>query len=456
MLNFSALPMYDDPAIAYDQIAATLEPGQKYTQTGFDYEGLPTKRVEELYPNHPMFDADGSNSYEVSQGGLSNCVLLSRLCGLSEAKNKYTVKDLIYPLTVSPIGLYFISVAQGLGRKWLPFDSSVPLYNDPNLWYNGRPRNVDVQKNNPVLWAMLMEKGTATIRGSYAQIDAGNIQNSFPGWVPIVRKNATTFAEYQAILADGGYGGFSYTQQKDALGNPVSVEGLYLSHEHSLLDAFEYEGSQAVRVANPWGGGKDLIGSPQFADGSPFWDLSPELKAKEAMTKGRDGEYWLSYSVLCAYMGKSDVLFEIPLPWAKYPHAKTFSFEFTDQTGALFTDWPNQDELMAIAAATQQYELEVFEPTEFYGQTFWHTGSRGSKHSFLMVFDESDRANKYAKSCLPGDKGWWGRPSWTEGTLQPGKYRVYPATVSNKDRGKLSTFLLGSKPFALTQKSFVV
>jgi hypothetical protein len=64
MLNFSALPMYDDPAIAYDQIAATLSPGQKYTQTGFDYEGLPTKRVEELYPKYPMFDADGSNSFK--------------------------------------------------------------------------------------------------------------------------------------------------------------------------------------------------------------------------------------------------------------------------------------------------------------------------------------------------------------------------------------------------------
>jgi hypothetical protein len=99
--------------------------------------------------------------------------------------------------------------------------------------------------------------------------------------------------------------------------------------------------------------------------------------------------------------------------------------------------------------ATQQFEVEVFEPTEFYGQTFWNFGSTGTKHSFLMVFNESDRANKYAISRIPGDKGWWGRPSWTEGTLQPGKYRVYPATVSNKDRGKLSAFLLGSKPFGV-------
>jgi Calpain family cysteine protease len=441
--------MYDDPIAAYAEISAALQPGQKYTQSGFDYEGLPTKRVEELYPIHPMFDADGSNSYEVSQGGLSDCVLLSRVCALAEAKNKYQIKDLIYPLTVSPIGLYFISVAQGLGRKWLPFDSSVPLYNDPTLWYNGRPRNVDIQKQNPVLWPMLMEKGTATIRGKYSQLDAGNIQNPYPGWVPIVRKMTKTFAEVLSCIAEGGYGGISFTQPKDASGNPVSVPGVYLGHEHSLLDAFEYEGAQAVRISNPWGGADDLVGSPQFADDSPFWDLTPELKAKGALTKGRGGEYWISYSVLCSYMGKSDILFEIPLPWSKYPVTKTFDVEFTDATGQLFTDWPNQNELMAIAGLHGQYEIEVLEPTEFYAQTFWGQGATGSRHSFFMVFNDADKSNKYAASRLPGDRGWWGRPSWAEGLLMPGKYRVYPATVSRLDRGKLSTFLLGSKPFNL-------
>jgi hypothetical protein len=443
--------LYDDPITAYNDLVANLIPGQKYVQTDFDYEGNPTRRAEELFPNVPLFDANGANSYEVGQGGIGDCGTLAHLCGIAEAKNSFTIEDCIYPTTVSPYGLYMISAAEGFNKKWFAIDSNISVYppNFKNSWMRGTAICVSPVKANPTLWATILEKGAAMrTGGKYSSL----LVESVSTWLPFIYVIATTFEEFKAVTDAGGYGVITYKQPVDAAGVNISVPGIVTGHAFAVVDAIQIDNLKVVRVENPWAGGSDY-NSEFISDTSPIWDSHPEFAEQLKATKGIDGAYWITFEELQRLSNSMTVECKIILPYIQYPIQKMFEYEFDDTfVNAGCTDWPNLIELRRVAASkNDKVVLTCNEPTNFYITTLWLPGSTGSRHSYVNVALDIDL--NHAVPRIPFAYGWWHRPSIIKGKLEANlEYHLYPATVSETtDRGKMQIFVLADKPFNLTR-----
>ncbi|MGL5059315.1 MAG: C2 family cysteine protease, partial [Microcoleus sp.] len=325
------LTFYPDPAQAYQELSSAIPEGQKYTQEGFDYEGKPTRRVEDIYPGVPLFDESGASAWHVGQGNLSNCMILSDLAAMASSSNPYTIEDIIYPNTVSPIGLYMVSIADGLDRKWFPIDSFVPTNNDRPIYARG----VD----GTTIWPGLIEKAAATLKGnSYASLDSKVIQSPNFYWVPSVNTTCTTFEEILAAVQMGGYGRVVFSKRTDAAGVEIKTPGIVLDHAFGLVSALQVGEHRVLRLSNPWIGGNDYA-SPLYADDAPFWAENGLLDKVVETTKG--GEFWLSleeFKQLSGSLWSSQM--RIPLPHPQLPHSIAFDAEFTD-ANAVVGNWPS-------------------------------------------------------------------------------------------------------------------
>jgi hypothetical protein len=424
------LTFYADPIEAYNQIAATISEGQKYTQDGFDYQGKTIKRLEEIYPTSPVFDQDGADSWEVSQGSISNCMLLSDLTGLARSKGPYTVKDCLYPNTASPIGLYLASIADGLERKWFAFDSNVPVGS------SGKPSNAR-GIDGATIWPALMEKAAAVLKGnSYAALDASVIQSPNFYWIPSISVPATTFEEVLKSVETGGYGRAGFNQQKDASGAVIKIPGLVMSHAFGLVDALQVGEHRLVRISNPWGGGVDFV-SPLYADDAQFWIDRPELASQRSATSS-SGEFWMGWDELMQLGNVIGNKMRQPLPFPGLTHTFAFDATFTDAT-ATIRDWPSAKDLRPLGMSRK---ITLTEPTDIAIATSWQPGGSGPRHSYALVTDGTATTE-----LMDRGYGWWGGDGFTRKVLPAGTYEITPAVVGPAaTRGTVQLIVLSSNP----------
>jgi Calpain family cysteine protease len=422
---------YSDPISAYEQLSATVPAGEKYTQSGFDYQGKTIKRLEAIYPTAPVFDADGADPWEIAQGGISDCMMLSDLSGLAKCTGPYTVKDCIYPTTVSPIGLYLASIADGLDRKWFAFDSNVPVGS------SGKPTNAK-GLDGATLWPALMEKASATLKGdSYASLDCTVIQSPNFYWVPSINIPVTTFEEMLRSIKNGGYGRVGFDEQRDASGAVVTIPGLILDHAFGLIDALQVGNHQLIRVSNPWGGGADY-NSPLYGDDSQFWIDHPELADKKA-TALKHGEFWMGWDELMS-LGHLTGKMRQPLPMPGYPSVVAFDHVF-DAFNKTIGRWPTVKELRKF----KTYKFTITEPTEVIISTSWQSDSTGFRHSYMYLTNGVSTTSMIGRGY-----GWWGGDGYNKVTLIPGTYEFIAGCVDqNVDNGTLQVIVLSEKPVTI-------
>lgn len=457
---------YADPIAGYNSIAATVPSGQRYAQ-GFDFEGAVVEYAEKIYPNGKLFDpVNGANAWDFAQQELSDCVYLAELGGISESQNVYTIeKDLIYPTVVSPIGLYMISVADGLQRKWMPIDSRVPVFpaTEPRVFLRGFPRFAcpnQVESNGESwLWGMIFEKAAAVLRGNYTAINQYNIGKPFPGWLPTMKRYVSDFAGVLDCVQRGGYAGITMRQQTNAAGLPIEIPGITLNHQYEVVNAarivdksgFTHE---ILRIHNPWSAGSVDYKSPLYDEDSPFWidNKSPSNDKLYSQAKGHAGDFWVGFTELANLRGTSSYSFKIPLPITKYPYQRCINFTIDATTATKATDrwngrYPEQGQLKPIAIAKKDLiVIDCAEPTEFLVQTKFLPGAIGALHSYIVLAANSSDVSliNWNNGC-----GYWGSEGCFRFTLSAGRLNFYPAAVEQPtDRGTMEILILADKPTA--------
>jgi hypothetical protein len=426
-----ALKLYDDPVLAYNEIAATIAPGDRYVQD-FDYSVIEkpacvsSEYLEVLYPLSPVTDGD-IDSWQIDQGSLGNCGTMANIAGYASISqdSEWALERGIYPLAPSAIGLYLVRVCDpdnATGIKWVAIDSKVPTD------VNGKFSLVD--GGSKVLAIILLVKAACTMKGGcFDEItNSAQLRNSFSWW-PNILVMASNFADFKHALDAGGNAVFSMSQQLDAAGGEVTPSGVVYGHAFAVVDAIEGEGYQLVRIENPWSGGSDYA-SP-YADDSPFWDEHPELAQKKADAKAALGNYWIDWQTFCLLSGKTIHDLRVPLPYSKYPSIVTFRHEFTGNP-SVGQFQRTRDRVKELFLGLPQTKLTVTETCTLNLALAWLKGS-GNRHMSIKIVDAN---GVILQSTSP--ECWWGHGGLRSLTFSPGEYFIVPYTWDwDTDRGVL-------------------
>jgi Calpain family cysteine protease len=302
-----------DPIAKYEEIAASLPAGSKYVQS-FDYitienPGYSTpKYLESLYPTATIFGTDGDvGSHEISQGLLGACGTFALIASYASVKPgcKYRLEDAIYPLTPSPIGLYFVRVqdpANANGCAWVAIDSQMPCSPTGGSAFAYLP-------TSKALAPMLMLKAAATMRGGCFDEITNHPQLGLTfKWFPWKTATVSAFATFAAELEKGALYITSMTQQFDASGAAIKPAGVVYAHAFAVVDTLSVAnpgGSkiELVRIENPWAGGSDYVSD--YSEGAQFWIDHPDLGDKLADSCQSLGNYWVDWATFLKLSGKT-------------------------------------------------------------------------------------------------------------------------------------------------------
>jgi hypothetical protein len=308
----TAIPLIttNDPAAKYAEIAATLAPGAKYVQE-FDYttvenpKSIYPRYLEDIYPTATITDADGDlDGWTIAQSALGACGTFANIAGYASIpkSSPWAIENGIYPLTPSPIGLYFVRICDPLDYEqvtWVAIDSQMPC-NSPT----GSSAFISIGAQNALL-PCLLTKAAATVRGGcFDEItNHPKLKLKFT-WFPSETVAVTTFEAFKAALERGGIYVTSMAQQYDAAGNKITPVGVVYGHAWAVVAAIDGPDYQLVRLENPWGvTAKDFVSD--YSEDSPFWTARPELAEYQAQAKASGGSFWIDWATLGRLTGKN-------------------------------------------------------------------------------------------------------------------------------------------------------
>lgn len=433
--------LYDDPVIAYNEIAATVPAGERYCQS-FDYSiiELPkcttAKYLEVSFPNSPITDASGIDSWDITQGALGCCGSAAELAcyGSIPSDSDWALEKGIYPLERSPISLYLVRVfdCDTQSVKWVAIDSKAPCENT----VSSKSTCIWISDGQPLAPALLI-KAKCTMKGG----SFDTITNSDPfrkpfSWFPEVTFKCDTFAKFKEALSYGGIAITAMTQQYDADGLKINPPGVVLGHAFGLVDCIEHDGHQLVRIENPWGPSTSDYLSP-YSDDAPFWDAYPELAVKRADARAGGGNYWVDWETLKKLTGKTSFDVSVPMPNPKYPHLQYFREEMDGEPNLGTEWWTWKKRIFDRTPSDQVKRITIDEPTTLQVETSWMRGT-GDRHTRVYFMDAIGTVVASTQEAS------WGGKKVSEITLQPGVYGMYPLANQNVDRGLLQVRIYSS------------
>ena len=231
---------------------------QSYINSGTYY----FRNWDEVLPNADIMDPDGSISYnEAIQGGAGTCYLIATLGSMGEfpdlVKNLFVTKN---KNDADAIAIKFYV----RGKPWIVTVNEEMLYqwSTPTLKF-AKPAN-----DNQAMWAAIMEKAWAKLKGNYLIAEGGLVENGlhYLVGIPVFRYSTadiTTVAEAEAaydalVAADAAnylMGTGTAGSGNDQLSNSC---GIAQSHAYSILAAFTMTDASRVPhrcllIRNPWG-----------------------------------------------------------------------------------------------------------------------------------------------------------------------------------------------------------
>lgn len=438
----------ENPELYLAEIEESIPEGEKFTQDGFDFQGLETAYLEDIYPGEPITDGD-ANSWEAAQGSSlrsadgsyfgGNCGTIANIVALAACKDPdNTVESVIYPNTPSRTGCYCIRFADGLKYQWIAIDSRVPI----NRW--NKPMYCRPTQPEHGFWGSLLEKACATIRGdSYQEITNHAQQGiAFPGWFPSIRTSATNFEQAKRIIDAGGYAIFAFPKQlDDETGEVIRVPGIVLGHAFACVDAAQVvdddgEKHDLIRIENPWRGGADYQGP--YNDKSEFWNNASNFNHLVDASSQSGGNWWMSWQELLDVKRESSILFIEKIPTPEFPYVKEAYAKLSENT---FTPkrWPNLDQ---VKDAIAPIELIVNDYAPLRISLKWWD-KQGPCHARIFCVNEDGvviHKSPYA---------WWGRHmTYNIDKIEKGKYYFYPVTVDmHSDIGLMHIIFESDKEF---------
>lgn len=156
-------------------IASILESGSSYSDNDYveDEYNIEYKRWPSTpgYENNNIFDDGTVHFTEANQGGLGNCYFISSIATVSEWPN-YITDMFVSGTSQNGSGIYGIKFFIR-GKPWVvSIDDKLAFKNIYNTYYL---RGVNIGEDSNSMWAPILEKAWAKVKGSFEVSEGGFI-----------------------------------------------------------------------------------------------------------------------------------------------------------------------------------------------------------------------------------------------------------------------------------------
>ena len=233
------------------------------------------------YDEIKVFDTIDVN--DIAQGILGDCYFLAALSGLAEQPER--VKRTIVTSEANKSGKYSVRFYLRGVPKTITVDDRFPCsHSSPYEPLFTKPKGKE-------LWTMLLEKAWAKMFKSYANIEAGTIEEALEHLTgaPSFRFQTEKQSDdeiwstlKQADLKKFIVGASSY-------GDVEKSSGIVGGHAYTMVSVHEVEGHKLVKLRNPWGEGE---WTGDFSDSSSLWTES--LKQAVGYEDSNNGMFFMT------------------------------------------------------------------------------------------------------------------------------------------------------------------
>ncbi|XP_053683362.1 calpain-B-like [Sabethes cyaneus] len=283
--------LFEDPDFPPDHSSLTKRPTN------------PDPAIEWLRPGQmcrkPKFFIDGASRFDVRQGSLNDCWLLTATANLTANQRLFRkAVPLDNSFAEDEYGGIFHFRFWQFGQ-WVDvvIDDRLPTRKGELIYMRSSHKNE--------FWSALLEKAYAKLHGSYEALNGGTAREAmqdFTGGITEAYrwKGADTPPENLFEIIHSGFergSMFACNILPDPKSSAVHTpEGLLRGHSYSITKAHVFDPTlhQLVRLRNPWGDGIEWSGP--WSDRSKEWDAIPKVQRKEiGLTIDNDGEFWMNF-----------------------------------------------------------------------------------------------------------------------------------------------------------------
>ncbi|XP_071942459.1 calpain-9-like [Antedon mediterranea] len=258
------------------------------------------KRPSEIVPN-PEFIAEGASRFDIVQGMLGDCWLLSAVSSLCTNQSLFQKVCLVdQNFKVDYAGIFHFRFWQF--GEWIDVvvDDRLPTYNGKLVFLHS--------ENNNEFWSALMEKAYAKLCGSYESLKGGQTSEAmtdFTGGIVETFKLSKAPKDLFKIMQEGFARCSLMGCSIDAKPNEIESKldnGLIKGHAYAITGVSKINAKTGsgqldvslVRIRNPYGNESEWTGA--WSDKSAEWSLvTTEEKKQLGLDFSDDGEFWMSF-----------------------------------------------------------------------------------------------------------------------------------------------------------------
>ena len=231
---------------------------------------------------------DTPSPFDVVQGGLGDCYLLSALCVLAERPAR--IYRLFETTELNKAGLVGARLYLHGEERLVLVDDQLPTRNGALLFAKSR--------TDGELWVSMFEKAFAKAYGSYANIELGSTARTLetltgaPSTVASIRGRDTKAADAMWERIHGGLekGHVVCLGVGDHPQDLQKLVGIVEKHAYACVGSAEVQGARLVRIRNPWADGTEWRG--KWSDEDENW--TPELRRGLDHGVAADGVFWMA------------------------------------------------------------------------------------------------------------------------------------------------------------------
>ncbi|XP_055529101.1 calpain-B-like [Wyeomyia smithii] len=258
----------------------------------------------------PKFFHDGASRFDVRQGSLNDCWLLTATANLTANRRLFRkAVPLDNSFAEDEYGGIFHFRFWQFGQ-WVDvvIDDRLPTQKGELIFMRSAHKNE--------FWSALLEKAYAKLHGSYEALNGGSareaMQDFTGGITEWYRLKGTETPDNLFEIIQSGFerdSMFACSIQADPSKSVVHTpQGLLKGHSYSITKThiFDPTKHQLVRLRNPWGDGIEWNGP--WSDRSKEWDAIPKVQRKEiGLSIENDGEFWMSFTDFVRYFDRVEI-----------------------------------------------------------------------------------------------------------------------------------------------------
>ncbi|XP_058461585.1 calpain-B-like [Malaya genurostris] len=283
----------------------------------------PNPTIEWLRPRQicrkAKFFVDGASRFDVRQGSLNDCWLLTAVANLT-ANQRLFRKTVPLDNTFADedyAGIFHFRFWQF--GQWVDvvIDDRLPTRDGELIYMRSSHKNE--------FWSALLEKAYAKLYGSYETLNSGTAREAMQDFTGGITESYRLKGKEPPpenlfdIIQSGFERGSTFAC--NILPDPNVPEahtpqGLLKGHSYSITKTHVFDPTkhQLIRLRNPWGDGMEWNGA--WSDRSKEWDAIPKAQRKAiGLTIDNDGEFWMNFQDFVRYFDRVEICNLSPDPF---------------------------------------------------------------------------------------------------------------------------------------------